>query len=556
MLTPRYYQKAATEALWEWLPNNDGHPLICHATGTGKSLLVGEIPRQAAEFDPNVRVLIVAHRKELIQQNYEKVIRQAPHLDSGVYSASAKRKDLGRKILVSQIQSVHDKANVIGYRDLVIVDEAHLLDQKQSKTFANLITHLQKFNPKVRVIGLTATPWRMKGGSLIEGEHALFTDIIHEYTISDGVRDGYLAPLISKASLVQVNKEGVRTVAGDYNQKEMAERFGDDALMQGVYTEIRRWANDRKAFIVFCTGVQHAERVAEQLGGECITQNTKASEREDIIERFRNGQIRFLTNCDTLTTGFDAPNVDCIIMLRSTKSSGLYVQMLGRGTRLHESKENCLVLDFAGNVENFGPIEHIKAPKAKKQKDGEKLPPIKICPECREPAFAFSKVCQGCGYRWPDNEVKHDTEASDAAVMQSEEEKGFWLDVDVVRYKKDFSKKNGAPMMVVSYDCGMLTRRSYWLPEHEGYARTKTAGLWKKHIKVWATRQELPSTVDEAVKYAQLGELKEPSRIFVKKDGKYWRIEDYDLTPNIPRDSGNDAMLREIEESFNETGAF
>lgn len=526
MLTLRPYQQEAIDKLWQWLPNNPGlNPLIEHATGLGKSLVIAEICKQATRFDPNVRILVACHQKELIEQNYQKIKEQAPQLDVGIYSASVGRKDQAR-ILVGQVQSLHKKANDINYRDMVIVDECHRISSASDTQYSNLLNHLKRFNPKVRLIGLTATPYRMKGGSLLN--MGLFDEVVHTFGVADGVKQNYLAPLISKSSVVQADLKGVKTTGGDFNQKEAQERFMDKTLMDHMIDEVKLYAHDRKKILVFCSGIEHAEDVADAFHKEGwkaihLTGNDTKEVRQDVIHNFKFGDLRVLCNRDILTTGFDAPNVDCIVLLRATKSAGLYTQILGRGTRLHPDKKDCLVLDFAGNIERFGPVDRIKAPKKK----GEELEikPYKICPDCREPNEMLAKQCVNCDYQFITIEseqklIDHDATASNADIMSKEE--SLLLDTTMIQYHKHLSK-SGKFTLKVEYICGIKIHTEYICLEHEGYAREKAEKWWLDRA---LTEEGIPNTVDEALEEIQDLGIKEPHKIMVKKDGKYWRVDD------------------------------
>jgi DNA repair protein RadD len=527
MLTLRPYQQEAINRLWQWLPLNAGkNPLIEHATGLGKSLVIAEICKQATTYDPNVRILVACHQKELIEQNYQKIKEQAPHLDVGIYSASVGRKESAR-ILVGQVQSLHKKANDINFRHMVIVDECHRISTASDTQYTNLLTHLKRFNPKVRLIGLTATPYRMKGGSLLD--MGLFDEVIHSYGIADGVKGNYLTPLVSKSSVVQADLKGVKSVAGEFNQKEAEERFKNQTLMQNMVDEVKKYAHDRKKILVFCSGVEHARDTADafhDIGWKAqhLTGQDSQQVRQEVLQDFKYGDTRVLCNRDILTTGFDAPNVDCIVLLRATKSVGLYVQILGRGTRLHPDKKDCLVLDFAGNIERFGAVDQIKAPRKK----GEQLEikPFKICPDCREPNQMAAKECSNCGYEFTVDEgvgliVDHDEKASDLNIMSSDDAP-MLLDVTMIQYHPHLSK-SGNQTLKVEYLCGLKMYTEYVCLEHEGYAREKAEGWWHSRA---LTEEGIPNTVEEALREIEDLGLKEPKKIMVEKDGKWWRVKD------------------------------
>lgn len=529
MLTLRPYQQESIDTLWQWMGKNKGNPLIEHATGLGKSLVIAEICKQAATIDPNVRILCITHIKELIEQNYEKIITQAPDLDVGIYSASVGKRDQTH-ILVGQVQSVYNKPNVLNYRDMVIIDECHRMNNTAQTQYGQLIAGLKAFNPNIRVIGLTATPFRMKGGSLLNQD--LFDEIIHKYTIKDGVRDGYLTPLVSKSSVVQADTSDCPIIGGEFVAKHTQTIMDDEQLTLAVIDEVRRYAHDRKKILIFCAGVDHAQNVSRMFNeagykAGVITGKTDKESRARLVKNFRDGDYNVLCNRDVLTTGFDAPNVDCIVLLRPTKSAGLYIQMLGRGTRLYPGKEDCLVLDFAGNIERFGAVEKIEAPTVKNQE--VVTPPQKICPDCREPSHISAKVCESCGHEWiieeKETKLEHYDTASNAHVMEPDN-KPEWVNVYDLRYSNHVSRGSGINLLKVEYICGLRLFYDYVCLEHTGFAQEKAHRWWKE--RQWQT-DDVPETIEDAL--WQCGDLAIPNRILVAKDGKYWKIKDYDFAP-------------------------
>ena len=223
-----------------------------------------------------------------------------------------------------------------------------------------------------------------------------------------------------------------------------------------------------------------------------------------------------------LTTGFNAPAVDLIAMLRPTKSVGLYVQMAGRGTRLAPGKENCLVLDFAGNVARHGPIDAVKP---KQPADGDGVAPTKICPDCDSILAAALRECPDCGHQFPPPEVKVAATASTLAILSTV--RAEWMEVSEVSCRRH-EKPGKPPSMRVDYSCG-LVRHSEWICfEHTGYARQKAVDWWQRRSSA-----PVPSTVAEALRATD--SLAVPTAIFVRPSGRFTEIVNHRFeTCNTP----------------------
>jgi DNA repair protein RadD len=264
--------------------------------------------------------------------------------------------------------------------------------------------------------------------------------------------------------------------------------------------------------------------VAEEFGRQGITcstifGDTPKDERDTIIAAFKRGEIRALASMGVLTTGFNAPAVDLIALLRPTKSAGLYVQMVGRGTRLAPGKENCLVLDFAGNVRRHGPIDLVRPRRPGEAGGGEA--PTKVCPMCESIIALSATECPDCGYVFPAREVKI---APTAATLPVLSPKVQWLPVHGVSYSRH-DKLGGLPSLKVTYSCGLKSYSEWVCIEHQGYARQKAAEWWRKR----APGCPVPLTVDQTI--AEAARLARPSAISVRPSGRYVEISGHRFDP-------------------------
>ena len=300
---------------------------------------------------------------------------------------------------------MHRKAYAIQRADLVLVDEAHLIPRSANTTYRRFLGDLTRINPQLKIIGLTATPYRLDSGMLHTGPDALFDDIAFEVSVRELIDQGYLAPLISKQTSTQLDVSGVGTRGGEFIAGQLEAAVDQDPITQAAIDEVVAYGRDRRSWLLFCAGVDHARHVCDAVrarGFSCATifGHTPKAERDRIIAAFKRGEVRALASMGVLTTGFNAPAVDLIAMLRPTKSTGLYVQMAGRGTRLAPGKDNCLVLDFAGNVARHGPIDLVK-PRDKLNGEGDGEAPTKVCPECQTINALAARMCIECDYVFP-----------------------------------------------------------------------------------------------------------------------------------------------------------
>ena len=302
----RQYQRESLDALYAWfLANPTGNPLLVLPTGAGKSLLIAALIREALESWPSTRILMATHVKELIQQNAQRLISVWPEAPIGIHSAGLKKKDVYHPVIFAGIQSVWKKAWHMGAFDLILIDEVHLVSHKAEGTYRHFLTECRKINPNVRIIGLTATPFRTGHGSLMHGEDPLFHGVAHQVKMLDLIAQGYLSPLVSKRMATTLDVSGVQIKQGEYAAGQLERAVDRDDITQAALDECIEYGADRKKWLVFCSGVAHAEHVAEAINARgiaagCVTGKTPTHERDRLIEQFRRGQLRALTNANVL----------------------------------------------------------------------------------------------------------------------------------------------------------------------------------------------------------------------------------------------------------------
>lgn len=397
-----------------------------------------------------------------------------------------------------------------------LVHNCHQVNHNDEGTYRKLISELVNINPKLRVIGLTASPYRM-GHGLITDKPAIFDEILEPTSIEELQRKEFLAKLISKSPAHHLSVEGVQKRGGEYIESQLQKAVDKADQNRRIVAEIMTRAGDRKSWLIFCAGVEHAEHIRDelrQLGISCesVTGKISKSERESILNRFKSGELQAITNNNVLTTGFDAPNIDLIAMLRPTCSPGLYVQMAGRGLRLKEHTDHCLVLDFAGVIEQHGPITQVQTPSKVKKGDG--VAPCKICPECDEILPAQVKICPQCEYEFPKQEKKLHLRNDD--IMG--EDKLKTMDVQFWSWEVATSRKSGKDMVKVNYHSGPFEKiTEYLCVWHDGFAGRK-AHQRLKELAEKAGVEELDTE--------DFNKVRGPIKLVYYMDGKYPRIKE------------------------------
>ena len=525
MVRLRPYQVEALHALNAFWRAGGGHPLIAMATATGKSVLIAALFADIAKRYPAFRALTLVHVRELLEQNLEHLLHVWPEAPCGINSAGLGRRDWDAPIMLANVQSVWRNPQRLGRRDLIVVDEAQLVPHVGDGMYRSLIAGLRELEPAMRVCGFTATPFRLDSGRLDEGQGKIFDKVVYEYGIADGIRDGYLAPLSSKATATSIDVSAVAVRGGEFVAGPLEDAADNGEVVKAAVDEIITCGQNRRSWLLFCSGVRHGHHVCATLrerGVEAamVTADTPADERDAIIAAFRAGTLRALTNVNVLTTGFNVPAVDLIAMLRPTLSAGLYVQMVGRGARMANGKYDCLVLDFAGNVTRHGPVDRVDCA-AGHAEVGVKVNTIavKCCPECHELNGLRAAECTCCGHEFPHENPtpKHASVADCAPILGTTSD---WLPVSDVSYRlhSKISDPAAPPSLRVDYLCGLSPYSEYVSLQRTGYAREMAERWWY----AMGGRAPAPFTVEEALQ--RTAELSAVLAIIIAPDGKYWRV--------------------------------
>lgn len=486
------------------------------------------------------RVLVVAHRKELLEQNADKIRRLIPTRKVGIFSAGLRRWDAESEIVCAGIQSCYKKATAFGARHLVLIDEVHLVPSNGEGMYRTFLDDLRAANPRLRMVGLTATPFRTGEGSLC-GEDRLFQRVAYNAEIKPLIDAGYLSPVISRPVDAEQDTSRLHTRNGEFIPREVEDLFDQAAVTKAAVAEIVAKTAQRRAILIFAAGVNHARHVADEIAKQTgedvglVTGETTPLERSATLARFRGdglnlSPLRWLVNVDVLTTGFDSPNIDAIAVLRATQSPGLFAQICGRGFRLFPGKKDCLVLDFGQNIKRHGPLDARDYGLRSERRgggagDGEA--PTKNCPNCNEPNALTARECS-CGLAFPPPPPRHEAGAGDAEILAANEPPRTW-EVEGARVCLWTNRKTGSRTLRVDYDVvppggNMRDVISEWVClEHDGFAGQKAAQWWAKRCAVPA------ESIEHAVELWEAGAVAVPRAITTKRDGRWQRVVEYVL---------------------------
>jgi DNA repair protein RadD len=369
MYTLRPYQQEAVRKMLR-RKNQVGNELIVIATGGGKSLIIAEFAHKLSK-----PVLILQPSKELLEQNVNKMLSYVSKDEVGVFSASMNSHTINT-FTFATIGSIYKKPELFSHFDTVILDECDLLSPKDQQSmymkFFSQVGHL-------KVYGLTATPFRLdtfvRRSTFGDYESVTLTRLInrmrnrfwHRVIVNvnycDLLAEGYLVPLEYVDQTILQHSQIPKNSGSDFDLDRYVEMI--DEVSYGTTQQIAQLTDVYKSVLVFCATIKQATQLANYFadGAAVVTSETKKTDRNKIITDFRTGVLKMVFNVNVLTVGFDHPSLDCIVMLRPTRSIRLYTQMLGRGTRLAEGKNKCTIVDFAGNVATYGKLETLQLEK-------------------------------------------------------------------------------------------------------------------------------------------------------------------------------------------------
>jgi DNA repair protein RadD len=535
----RWYQTEAEQSIFDYFDGGGkGNPVVAMPTGTGKSVVIANFLRRVYQTWPRQRIMMLTHVKELIEQNAAKVRQVWPTAPLGIYSAGLRSRDTMLPLTFGGVASVKNVIRQFGHIDLLLIDECHLLGPDDDTMYQFIIAELIAMNPWLKVIGFTATPYRLKQGMITDG--GIFTDICYNITDFNSfnrlIAEGYLSPLIPKRTDVEIDLSNVGMVGGEYNNKALNAATDKDEITYATCKETVELGWNRASWLWFASGVENAEHVADclrSMGIAAAASHSKLPTKENDarVAAFKRGELRCLVNMGKFTTGFDHPPIDLISVGRATASPGLWVQMLGRGTRpfagneVFPAKQNCLVLDFAGNTRRLGPINDPVLPRKPGKGGGDA--PVRICEGCGAYNHASARSCCNCGMEFQ-FQSKLVRVAGTEELLRGDAPVVHLFDVALVLYnlheKRD--RETGAllspPSIKVTYICGFQKFNEWIALESKGFPLHKARDWWRQRMGT-----EPPATTHEALQYIE--QARQPSKIRVHVNKKHPEVLGYEF---------------------------
>ncbi|EMQ2216999.1 helicase-like protein [Vibrio parahaemolyticus] len=575
MYTLRPYQADSVKAVIHYFRKHSTPAVIVLPTGAGKSLVIAELARLAKG-----RVLVLAHVKELVEQNHAKY--EGYGLKGAIFSAGLGRKETDQQVVFASVQSV--VRNLDSFKNqfsLLVIDECHRVPDDKNSSYQKVITHLRELNPGIKVLGLTATPYRLGMGWIYQyhtrgqvrtEESRFFRDCIFELPIRYLLDENFLTPArMMDAPVLSYDFSQLKPAnTGRYKEAEM-DMVIDKAkrATPQIVEQIIQYARERKGVMIFAATVRHAQEIHGLLPeGETaiVIGDTPTPERDAIIQAFKNREIKYLVNVSVLTTGFDAPHVDLIAILRPTESVSLYQQIVGRGLRLSEGKNECLVLDYAGNSYDLYQPE-VGDPKPDSTSEIITIP----CPACGfnnnfwgkldSNGFLlehFGRRCQGyfededtgerehCGYRFrakycsecgadndiaarichecdatlvdPDKKLKEALNLKDALIFECTE-----MDLSV------FKSNDGKSQLKVTYSGepyqgeGHALVHEFWSLNTKKQKQTFKDQFVRPHL---ADKHRPFEEVSPTRVVANQHRFRLPQFVIARKSGRFWKLRD------------------------------
>lgn len=539
----RYYQSAAIEAVKYHLDNTNENPIVQMPTGSGKSVVIPPILQHILTKNPKAKILMLTHVAKLVEQNFDKLIKMWNTAPVGIYSASLKKKNSNARIIFATVASIVNKLDILGGITHIIVDECHLCSDNDMTMYKKIANHF-----KCRMIGLTATAWRSQGGKLENG--TVFTKVVYDLCSIENynrlVDEGFLSPLIPVYTSQEnyINVDNIKISKGEFNASDIDEQLQNTGKMSKILREVVQSVKDRKHGLVFLPSIKSceiAQEILKELGEKSHIIHSKLTdlEKRDNLKDFEEKRVKYLLNVDMLTTGYDCPSVDFIVVMRPTQSSSLWVQILGRGTRMHPEKKDCLIFDYARNTQRLGTINDpkisnavetrecgecgfVNGKSAKKcggcgasMKREDVLPPMKTCEKCGFMAFASTRQCGFCGHTFP----VRDLTTNEASTLDVVTKTQKIENVKEVRYEIHHKQKPEGISKSVKMTFFCFSGHSYlkWLkidgcPE---WQKKQFHNFWNK-----AGKTTSPLTCEQFIDFSNKGLVKFPKTIIAKRNNK------------------------------------
>jgi DNA repair protein RadD len=565
----RNYQQQAVDSVLKYFRKKRTPAVVVLPTGAGKSLVIAELARIAKG-----RVLVLAHVKELIEQNYEKYVSYG--LSAGIFSAGLGKKERDEKAIFGSVQSIaRAPQDFFDDFSLVVIDECHRVADDSATQYQEIIKNLLSRNPGLCILGLTATPYRLglgwiyeysQSGEIKTDQPRFFKQCVYELPLSYMIKNKYLTvPVkvdipVTCYDFSELTEKGRMYTASEVEEVLKSQKRLTPLIIKNVIdiTELYH----RQGVMIFSSSVRHAEEIMSYLPAEdsrLVLGNTEMVARNAIIDDFKNKKFKYLVNVSVLTTGFDAPHVDVIAILRPTESNSLYQQIVGRGLRLSNDKSDCYILDYTGMGHD------IYAPEISDKRPEKDTVPVKVrCPLCNfendywgyvdhegELVEHFGRKCRGatqnpetyeikpCGYRFrlklchscgAENDITaRACEKCDATLIDADaklkqaklSKNSHVLTPDQITFEERMSK-NSHPYLEIryyDYDAQYVSEAHFF--SNPSSLKKFNINFLRSHLKRPELALEI-KTPQDVIKHQSHFRL--PAFVIVRRQENFWKI--------------------------------
>ena len=539
---PRSYQNEAIDAIYEVLCQKQNALLVAFM-GSGKTAMAVKIIERVLEKMPVTgKILILAHKSVLLQQfkNAFEKFTKILSPDVGLCCADLDQYDMGRRITIASVMTFANRAEKYQGAKLIVIDEAHRIDITNDSQYKKTIEILRDKEPLSRILGITATPFRL-GHGYIYGDHCkpgndnLFEKIDHRITYADLLEQGFLMPITGHVADSGSLTEDLKSVnvKGDYAIGDLGDLMSQEIHIETAVEALKKFGESCKHVIVLCTTIDHAEHVHQaMLDAEesCTILHSQLKKTEKLKNKkdWEAGIKRTIVTINMIIEGYDFPPADCLLMLRPTMSAALFLQSLGRIARISAGKETATLIDCTPNTSNFGTdLDAIQVKIPSQRMEDDEIPTTKTCPLCESILYCSARVCP-CGYKFGEETIP-------AKYLPKMKEVAFAMqpvvntwEVNSMKVNIHLSKNSGKELIRIDFNCSeavsfaMITI-TLWLclPDfYEGYAVEKT----REKLAMFGIG-DIPECVTEGLDLQDI--ISQPDRLTVKevKDGKYTNYE-------------------------------
>ena len=510
--------------------------------GAGKTVISVCLCQEILKKNPDIKILILAHKQELIQQ-FEKAFykfTKIPNNKIGICCSGFKKNNIKKQITIATIQTFINYSKKYIGAGFIIVDECHKINMTEETQYKKVINNLRGKRDKSRLLGITATDFRLDtgfiGGDLCKpGTINLFDKPDYIIGYADLLAENYLVPLKGIVARHDMLAEDLETANrhGDFVLGDIGDIMGRERHIKTTIDAIHQYCSDYKKICVFCCTIEHAEKVWSLIREEAVLIHSQLSqiERANNIRSWMSGRKRIAVSINILVEGFDLPELDCLVFARPTLSPALFLQAVGRVLRIADGKNHGLLVDLTDNTERFGnDLDNIKitVPKAVQDKIDAENSFKKSCPKCQADCHIALKICMKCGYEWPEQKYNEAIALPDMKEVDFTPDPPKWYDVDAMRIVQHYNKKRETMLGRLIFEYGDFFKTKtvsvfFCFPDYySGYAVEMSKKRWQEF-----SNDPFPEDVEQFLEK----EIFMPVKILLDENKKYPEIIDYEWTP-------------------------